>query len=252
VLTVVKAGGRVLSRTRELAQVAEAIGAMPGAVVVVHGGGDEVSSLQERLGLDFEFRDGLRVTSPEGLKAASMALSGWANKRLVGALRTSGLDAAGVSGEDGALVSAFVKNAGRLGEVGTVAAIQPGLVETLLEGGFTPVVSPLSSGPGGRPLNVNADEVAGALSVALAATRLFMVSDAPGVVDVDGVVPRLTLNDSRALLDSGVASGGMRVKLLAAMAAVRDGVTVRIGDVDILSGDAGTQVVSEARRRDVA
>lgn len=242
-LTVVKVGGRIISDDESLSVLADAVAGLQGDVVVVHGGGPEITAWQERAGIPVRWESGLRVTCSEGVRVASMVLSGWTNKRLVGALSQAGLQAVGLSGEDGGLVSAFKKRGGALGEVGTVAAVQPAVLDALIGNGFLPVVSPVSTGPGGRPLNVNADEVAGALAVALRADRLLLVSDAPGVLADGQIQETLDLASARGLIDSGVAQDGMIVKLNAAANAAGAGVLVVIGGPGILTGRGGTRVV---------
>lgn len=243
-LTVVKVGGALLRGEEALPAVARAVSALPGRTVVVHGGGPEITRWQERLGMAVEWRDGLRVTTPESVQIASMVLTGWTNKRIVSALLGAGQIALGMSGEDGALLEAERKEGGRLGEVGEIVAVNQILLRALLAQGVTPVISPISRGPGGVPLNVNADEAAIAVAAALSATRLLLVSDVPGVL-VDGrVVPRLTPADSQRLMSEGAVTGGMTVKLRQALAAATAGVEVRIGGGEILSDPgAGTRIL---------
>jgi acetylglutamate kinase len=255
-LTVVKVGGSLMKDASALGEVARALAALPGRTVVVHGGGPEITQWQERLGLSVEWRDGLRVTSLESVQVASMVLTGWVNKRIVSALARAGQLALGVSGEDGRLIEAVRKEGGRLGEVGEVARVNHALLRTLIAAGTTPVISPISSGPEGVPLNVNADEAAIAVAAALPASRLLLVSDVPGVL-VDGqVVSTLTAADAERLIRAGAATGGMVVKLRQALVAARAGVEVRIGGGEILTdpaagtrilgAEASTTVVAEA------
>lgn len=251
-LTIVKVGGRIVSEPQSLESVSEAVAALQGDVVLVHGGGSEITEWQERAGITVRWHEGLRLTCGEGVKVAAMVLSGWANKRLVSALDQAGLQAVGVSGEDGGLIHAFRKGGGALGEVGTVAAVQPALLDLLRRGGFVPVVSPISRGPGGAPLNVNADEVAGALAVALQATRLLLVSDAPGVLAHGRVLRALDRPLATRLRNDGVVQGGMIVKLDAALDAAAAGVSVRIGGAEILTGEGGTRVVRDGLVRGAA
>lgn len=243
-LTVVKVGGAVAGAPEELAELARAVVRLPGARVVVHGGGAEISAWQERLGLPVVRKDGLRVTTPETMQVTAMVLSGWVNKRVVAALISAGQPAVGLSGEDGALLAAARKDGGRLGEVGEIEAVEPRPLRALLDAGMLPVVSPVSRGPGGVPLNVNADEAAIALAVGLAADRLLLVSDVPGVL-VDGApLERITAADAAALLEREVVKGGMAVKVKQALEAARAGVEVRIGDGALLTdAQAGTRVV---------
>lgn len=245
-LTVVKVGGRVVTDEEALKALAEAVATMPGEVVVVHGGGPEISEWQERCGIPVAWRDGLRVTSVEGVQIASMVLTGWTNKRVVSALNQAGVQAVGLSGEDGGLLAAFRKQGGALGEVGSVAAVQPAVLDSLRAGGFVPVLSPISTGPGSVPLNVNADEAAGAVAIALQADRLLMVSDAPGVVSDGVVLDLLDPAGAAELVEQGVVQNGMIVKLDSAVEAARAGVSVTIGGPGIVKGVGGTRVLRSA------
>ncbi len=245
-LTVVKVGGRIVTDGDALKALADAIATLPGEVIVVHGGGPEISEWQERYGIPVAWRDGLRVTSVEGVQVASMVLTGWTNKRVVSALNQAGVQAVGLSGEDGGLLAAFRKQGGALGEVGTVAAVQPAVLDALRAAGFVPVLSPISTGPGSVPLNVNADEVAGAVATALQADRMFLVSDAPGVVSSGQVLDVLDPAGAAELVDQGVVQNGMIVKLDSAVEAARAGVSVTIGGPGILKGGGGTRVLRSA------
>jgi acetylglutamate kinase len=246
-LTVVKVGGAVAGAPSELAALAGAVKALPGARVVVHGGGTEITAWQQRLGLEVQWNEGLRVTTPEAMKVTAMVLSGWVNKRVVAALIGAGEVAVGLSGEDGGLLRAERREGGKLGEVGEVVGVDPRAVRALLDGGMLPVVSPVSRGPGGTPLNVNADEAAIALAVGLSADRLLLVSDVPGVL-VDGVpVAHVSASAASDLLAREVVKGGMAVKVRQALGAARAGVEVRIGNGTLLTDPAsGTRVAPDA------
>jgi acetylglutamate kinase len=174
-----------------------------------------------------------------------MVLTGWINKRIVAALVGAGMIAAGVAGEDGALLQAERKEGGRLGEVGEVALVNPKVLRALLDAGITPVVSPISRGPLGVPLNVNADEAAIAVAAALPATRLLLVSDVPGVLVNGRVEPQITAAEAESLIRSGAATGGMVVKIRQALVAANAGVEVRIGGDEILLDDqVGTRILA--------
>lgn len=217
-----------------------------GPCVIVHGGGPDISAVSERLGIPVEWRNGRRITTPEGLDAASMVLSGRVNKRIVAALLDAGVDALGLSGEDGALVTADPAGKG-LGRVGHVAAVRTELLHWLLEGGMVPVVSPISRSPGGVPLNVNADEAAAGIAAALRSPELLFVTDVEGVRDAAGVRrSELTVEGARDLLATGAARGGMAVKLEAALSALRRVAAVRIGRFETMhDADAGTRIRAE-------
>ena len=244
-VTVVKIGGNEVEDAlwvRELAlHLAECK-----PLVVVHGGGREVTALQASFGAEPEWRDGLRVSSPETVRIASMVLSGIVNKRLVSALLGAGVDAIGISGEDGALVLAEPAQGGALGRTGVVASVRASLLESLLGIGLVPVVSPISRGQDGAPLNVNADDVAAAVAAALGAERLLFVSNVAGVQLRGGVVQQLSAHEVEPGIAGGAVTGGMAPKLRAATRAVGAGVKdVRIGGLDLLSGGAGTRVLGD-------
>jgi acetylglutamate kinase len=241
---VVKVGGSVLSDPAWLARFAEHVRGAEGPLVIVHGGGPEINALAERLGVAFTWVEGRRVTSPEVLDAAEMVLSGRINKRVVSALLDAGVNSVGISGVDGALITARVRDGGVLGRVGELASVHPGVLQALLAVGATPVVSPISRGTDGGSLNVNADEVATGIAVALGAPELLYLTDVPAVRDGDVELAALTAAEARALVASGKATGGMAVKLDAARNALGGGVPcVRIGSLAILTdNEAGTAV----------
>lgn len=246
---VVKIGGAALADASWLSTFARHAAASGERLVIVHGGGPEISALSERLGVGVEWVNGKRITPPEALDAASMVLNGRVNKRLVSALLSAGADALGLSGEDGGLVVADVAARGALGRVGKVAAVRGELLEWLIGRGMLPVVAPISRGPDGGPLNVNADEVAAAIAVALDARELLFVTDVDGVRDDAGVTcDSLTPQRAATLLATEVAQGGMAVKLRAGLDALRHGVaSVRIGSVRALDDNmTGTRVCADA------
>src|SRR4051794_39994436 len=156
---VIKVGGRPQRDEKLPAMLAAAHRIAPGSLVVVHGGGDEVSTLQRHYGAEARFVGGRRVTSLLDLEIIRMALSGSANKRLVSALVAAGVPAVGVSGEDAALLTATPLDPDNFGYVGVPAAVNTVLLRHLLVGGYLPVLSPVSSNatPSALPLNVNGD-----------------------------------------------------------------------------------------------
>lgn len=231
---VLKVGGRPQSDPMLPSLIAESWDALHGAMVIVHGGGDEVSALQKKFGIVAQFVDGRRVTTAQDVELVRMALSGTANKRLVSALVREGVRAVGVSGEDASLIAATPVEDGRMGHVGTPQRVNSSLLLHLIDGGYLPVVSPVSRNVGhelGPALNVNADDAAAAIAVAIEAEELLIVSDVPGVLVGGSAAGRLTLADAQALVADGRASGGMSAKLTAAATAVQGGVKVRIADL---------------------
>jgi acetylglutamate kinase len=239
---VVKVGGAALADAGWLEGFAQAAAEAPEPLLIVHGGGPEISAVSARLGVAVEWRDGKRLTTPDVLGAAAMVLNGLVNKRIVAALQHAGVDALGLSGVDGGVVQAVPAAGGKLGLVGQVVSVRTELLRRLQAAGHTLVISPISSGPEGTCLNVNADEVAAAIAAALDAPELIFLTDVPGVLLAGEVQGELTGEGAAALVASGAATGGMAVKLRAGATALEAGVTsVRIGNLAAL-GDrsAGT------------
>ncbi len=246
-ITVVKVGGNEVEDAGWVRRLADAVAARGGAVVLVHGGGREVSALQRVLGAEPEWREGLRVTTDEAMRAVSMVLSGLVNKRIVAALVGAGVDAVGISGEDGGLLRAEPTHGGAMGRTGTVARVRGELLREWMARGIVPVVSPVSRGPDGGPLNVNADDAAAAVATALWAEELLLVSNIPGVLHGDAVLAAVDGDEVERLIASGVASGGMTPKLRAAARAATAAERVRIGGLEMLTDPtAGTRVGAPA------
>jgi acetylglutamate kinase len=248
VTRVIKIGGRPQSDPDLVSMVAADWVAARGnrGVVLVHGGGDEVSLLQATLGGSTKFVNGRRVTTERDVELVRMALSGSANKRLVSTLVERGIDAVGLSGEDATLIGALPMDVEQLGFVGVPQTVNVVFLRHLMAGGYLPVVSPVSrdvSGVMGSALNVNGDDAAAAIAVALGAAELLLVADVEGVKRDGLVIPLLSADAARALLDDGTASGGMRAKLEAGLSALAGGVArVRISDIAAI-GDPGRGTV---------
>jgi acetylglutamate kinase len=221
---VIKLGGRALEARGALRELAAELAALPGPMLVVHGGGAEVSSWCGRLGLPQRFESGLRVTDPETLEVVVAVLAGLANKRLVAALRDAGVDALGLAAVDGGIVEADRHpDHERLGAVGRVRAVNRHLLDVLLAQGRLPVLASIA-GRDGRLLNLNADDLAAALGAALGSKLVVLLTDAPGLALGGAVVPRLGLGEVAAALAGAEVEGGMRAKLHAAARAVAAGV----------------------------
>ena len=174
-----------------------------------------------------------------------MVLSGLVNKRLVTSFVAAGVPAVGVSGEDAGLITAQALGVGEFGHVGMPAHVNTALIDTLWGGGFFPVISPLGTDGHGHALNVNGDDAAAAIAVALGADELLLIADVDGVLDAGKqVISRLDIDAARELIATGVAIGGMAAKLEAAHAALVGGVrTVRIAGLSALTDAAsGTTV----------
>lgn len=245
---VLKIGGRAQGDPRLVALIASAL-TNGDAIAVVHGGGDEVSVLQRRLGLEPQFLGGRRVTSRADLEVVRMVLSGATNKRLVARLISGGVQAVGISGEDGALIQARVTDT-NYGRVGGEIAVSPALITLLWNGGFVPVISPLgrdAEDAEGSGLNVNGDDAAAAIAAALGADELLLIADVTGVLDDAGeTIRQLDAAAVLALVASGVVKDGMAAKLEAGAQALRGGVgRVRIGDLQLIpDAAAGTRLVA--------
>ncbi|HJW60638.1 MAG TPA: acetylglutamate kinase [Actinomycetota bacterium] len=208
-------------------------------VIVVHGGGPEVSELMARFGKEPVFVDGHRVTDAETMDLARMVLVGRVNKTLVGRINTHGRLAVGLSGEDGLLLRARprVDPGGRdLGYVGDVEAVDPTALRALTDKGLVPVVATVAAGPEGQPYNVNADAAAGSLAAALGAEKLVYLTDVEGLfADLDdpgSLLPQLGVAEVEAILAGGHVAAGMMPKLTGIVTALRGGV----GRAHILDG----------------
>ncbi len=206
-------------------------------VVLVHGGGPEITQKMKDMGKDPQFVGGLRVTDKDTLEVAQMVLAGKINGEIVSMVARNGAKAVGISGCDGSMVIAQ-KTAPRkvavdgkeievdLGFVGDIREVNPDLIERLLDAGYIPVVSPLAIDRKGNNLNINADTMAGELAISMKAFKLISLTDVDGVMNTDRtkVYHRLTLKDVDNLMEDGTISGGMIPKLEASVNAVRHGV----------------------------
>jgi acetylglutamate kinase len=201
-------------------------------VVVVHGGGPQITAHLNRLGIATEFRAGLRVTTPEAMEVVRMVLTGQVQRDVVGLINRHGPFALGMSGEDANLFTAERKHAivdgapVDIGQVGEIVEVQVGAVRALLDDGRVPVVSSIARGDDGEVYNVNADTAAAALAVALDAAKLVVLTDVDGLYanwpGSDDVIDSLTTDELAALLPG--LSAGMVPKMEACLAAVRGGV----------------------------
>jgi len=211
--------------------------------VVVHGGGPQISRMLERAGVKSTFVDGLRVTDEATMEVAEMVLSGAINKEIANWITLAGAEAdvrgVGLSGKDARMITAEKVTRTRrdpgsnleqvvdLGFVGEPTKVDPHIIQALLssETDYIPVIAPIGVSEAGQTFNINADTVAGALAGALKAKRMLMLTDIAGVLDGDGqLIREMSIAEARALIESGVASGGMIPKLENAIAAVEAGV----------------------------
>ncbi len=194
-------------------------------VVVVHGGGLQLTRMLDSLRIPTRFHEGLRVTDEETIEVAENVFAGGVNKSLVRGMGALGVRAAGISGTDGPTL--MVEPVQDLGRVGEVVRVEPRLIETLWGGGFIPVVAPLGLGPTGA-YNVNADSAAAALAVGLGAGHLLVLTDVDGLLEGGETVETILPERCEAYVASGLAAGGMVPKLRAAAEAARGGVEARI------------------------
>lgn len=244
---VLKYGGSALdaASTDTILQDAAALQSVGVRVVLVHGGGKEISALLDRLQVKSHFENGYRVTDGQVLEVAELALSARVNKSIVAALDRIGAKACGVSGRDGCLLTAKQKDKA-LGMVGTITKVSPRLLTVLLDGGYLPVVSPLARGEGGEAFNCNADDAARAVAEAMGADKLVFLTDTDGIL-VDSQnqstrIARMDVSRARELMDSGLIAGGMIPKTLNCIHAVEHGV----GSVTVLDGRTEHAVLLDA------
>ena len=229
-IVVVKYGGNAMTSEALREQVMEDIVllSMVGVkVVLIHGGGPDVSDMMERLGKKPVFVDGLRVTDKETVEIAQMVLAGKINKTLVSLLEVKGGKAIGISGMDGRLIQAKQKNA-QLGYVGAITSTNITPVMDLLEKGYIPVVSTLGCDSEGNTYNINADTASSFIAGALGAERLIMMTDIAGVMrdknDPTTLIPKLTIDEAVSLFNQGVIAGGMIPKVECCIDAINRGV----------------------------
>lgn len=222
---VIKISGHELDDADYLAQFAVAIKSFDVPVIVVHGGGKEISALQTQMGIDPKYVDGIRITDAASLQLVEMVLCGTVNKRLTRTLVNNGVDAVGMSGVDRGLVRAGkMQMPGQdMGFTGVVESVRGEVLLELLAQQVTPVIAPICIGEH-HNYNVNADHVAGAIGGALDAERLVFLSNVPGVLHNGEVVSQLTPAQTEAMIESGVIFGGMIPKVRTALHALNDGV----------------------------
>lgn len=229
-IVVVKYGGNAMVNSKLQEQVMEDVVLLwliGVKVVLVHGGGPEISKLMDRLGKEVSFVDGLRVTDAETMDIVQMVLTGKINKSLVTLLESRGGNAVGISGVDGRLIEARQKDP-RLGFVGDITGVNIRPVLDLLEKGYIPVVSTVGAGPDGSVYNINGDTAAAHIAGALGAIRLLLMTDIDGIRgdkdDPATLIPELTREGAAKLIDDGTVSGGMIPKVECCLEALDRGV----------------------------
>ena len=239
---VYKLGGPALEDAELLPALAEELRRARGRVLVVHGGGRHVERELKARGLESRFVGGRRETSAEAMEVVEMVLSGIVNKGLAAGLTAAGLPAIGLSGRDAGLLRARVQPG--LGRVGRPESVDARVLEAAWGAGLVPVVSPVSQGVDGGALNVNADEAALALAVALRADALVYLSDVDGVRLDAHPVASLSADEVRHHVAQGAITGGMAMKVDTALQAVAAGVpeVIVAGKARLVGGFPGTRL----------
>lgn len=226
---VIKYGGNAMGDSAGARRFAEDIvllkqvGIHP---IVVHGGGPQIGKMLDRLKIQSSFIDGLRVTDAAAVEVVEMVLSGSINKQIVSEINAAGGMAVGISGKDGQLIEARklrrhskdpdsnIEKILDLGFVGEPVRINPALLQEFAESNIIPVIAPIGTGANGETFNINADTAAGALAASLAAAKLIILTDVPGVLNKEGeLISELSISEARKLEKEGVISGGMIPKI---------------------------------------
>ncbi len=237
---VIKYGGNAMGNERTAETFArdivilKTVGINP---VVVHGGGPQIGAMLERLKIQSEFIDGLRVTDKHAVEVVEMVLSGSINKQIVTAINQMGGTAIGISGKDGNLIEAQqlrrtkkdpdsnIERVLDLGFVGEPTKVDPTAIRNIIASGMIPVIAPIGMGPNGETYNINADTAAGAIASALGATKLMMLTDVPGILTKDKqLISAIDAAEIDALLADGTITGGMIPKVETCVNALRGGV----------------------------
>lgn len=239
-----KIGGPALEDPRLIAPLADEIKRFEGDVVLVHGGGRQVERMLRQLGIESRFVDGRRETTPAAMEIVEMVLTGSMNQALAAGLSNAGLAAVGISGRDGGLIRATLVEG--LGHVGSPARIDPRVIESLWSSGFVPVVSPVSCGPNGEAVNVNADEAAQAIARALSVPTLVFLTDVDGVLLDGKPVESLDESTITSCAQDGRIAGGMAMKVRMALSASKDGIdeVIIAGRARLSGGFQGTRVTA--------
>ena len=260
-VVVIKYGGNAMIDETLKQQVMEDIALLwliGVKVVLIHGGGPEISDMMKKLGKQPEFVNGLRVTDKETVDIVQMVLAGKVNKSLVTLLQMKGGHAVGLSGMDGGIIEAKIKDE-RLGFVGEITKVRTQPITDLLEKNYIPVISTVASDRNGNVYNINGDTAAAYIAGAMGAERLIMMTDVAGILrdkdDPSTLIPKVTLSEAKALYDNGIVSGGMIPKVDCCIDAINAGVknvTIMDGRIphailmELLTDEgAGTMVMGE-------
>ena len=246
-IVVIKYGGNAMINEQLKQQVMEDIALLwliGVKVVLVHGGGPEISDTMKRLGKESVFVNGLRVTDKETVDIVQMVLAGKVNKSLVNLLQTKGGNAVGLSGIDGGIIQAEMKNE-VLGYVGEITKIRTRAITDLLEKNYIPVISTVAGDRQGNVYNIHGDTAAAHIAGALHAERLIMMTDIAGILenkdDPSTLIPNITVEDAKKLYESGIISGGMIPKVDCCIEAINHGVN----NVVIMDGRVPHSILME-------
>jgi acetylglutamate kinase len=196
--------------------------------VVVHGGGPEINSWLGKLGIEPQFKNGLRVTDADTMDVVEMVLVGRVNKELVSLINRAGGKAVGLCGKDGNLIKARQEGREGIGFVGEVNSVDIRLLESLVSSGYIPIVSSVAADETGQAYNINADTVAGELAAALGAEKLILLTDTSGILrdyqDPSTLIAKLDIQEARELIKSGIVGGGMIPKVNCCVRSLAQGV----------------------------
>lgn len=244
-ITALKISGHYLDDDRLLKQFARSVASCDERLVIVHGGGKEITRLQAKLSIAPRYVDGLRITDADSLALVEMVLCGSVNKRLVRYLLAAGVDAQGMSGVDRGLVRAQqMRHASvDMAYTGTVVSVREAVIFQLLSHGVTPVIAPVSVGDDSN-FNLNADPVAGAVAAAISADKAVFISNVAGVLVNDKLVKTLTRLQAESYIAKGIIYGGMIPKVKTALDVLSSGVPQAvITDLDGWASHRGTTFV---------
>ncbi|MBR8829760.1 MAG: Acetylglutamate kinase [Chroococcopsis gigantea SAG 12.99] len=196
--------------------------------IIVHGGGPEINSWLDKLGIEPQFKNGLRVTDEATMDVVEMVLVGRVNKEIVSLINQAGGLAVGLCGKDGNLVTARQVGKKDIGFVGEVSSVDTRLVESLIKGGYIPVISSVAADETGQAYNINADTVAGEIAAALGAEKLILLTDTAGIFrdfqDPSTLINKLDIQQARELINTGIVSGGMIPKVNCCVRSLAQGV----------------------------
>ena len=253
-ITVIKVGGKIVEEDASLAALLDRFAAIDGRKVLIHGGGRSATHIAEKLGIESRMVDGRRITDGKTLKIVTMVYGGLVNKNIVAGLQARGVNALGLTGADCNIIKAHKRPVKEIdyGFVGDVDYADGEMLSRLIEQGITPIVAPLTHDGKGTILNTNADTMAAETAKALATvydTTLIYCFELPGVMsdpnDADSLIPIITGESYKQLLDNGTISGGMIPKMENAFNAICNGVAkVIITKADALDGKQGTHIIA--------